>query len=68
MPVSTALSATLATPLFFIGMAGLATAGIKLALGSSEGRLVQPCIMMLNQLLLLAVEGVNVDDYFHRGE
>jgi len=65
LAVTTASStALLATPLFFVGFIGLATAGVKLVFGSSEGRLIVPMITILNQRLLLAVEGIKLEDYY----
>jgi len=60
----TAAAAMLATPLFVIGLFGLALKGVKLAFGSSEGRVIVPVVTILNQRLLLALEDVNIDQYY----
>eukprot|EP01118_Nematostelium_gracile_P003329 TRINITY_DN13806_c0_g1_i1.p1 TRINITY_DN13806_c0_g1~~TRINITY_DN13806_c0_g1_i1.p1 ORF type:complete len:143 (-),score=50.35 TRINITY_DN13806_c0_g1_i1:44-424(-) len=56
--------ALFSTPLFFIGLIGLAKTGIELTFGSTEGRLLIPTIMILNQRLLLGIEGINIDQYY----
>jgi len=59
-----ALLTTLATPLFVIGIIGLVQQGVTLGLGSSEGRLFAPIVVILHQKILCAVEGINIDDYY----
>jgi len=56
--------AVLSTPLFFIGVAGLAATGIRLLFGSSEGRVFVAVSMILNQRLFLAIEGIRIEDYY----
>merc|ERR1712137_230209 len=63
LPAAAALS-LLSTPMFIIGVFSLATGAIKLGFGSSEGRLLSPVITILNQRLLLAIEDINIDDYY----
>jgi hypothetical protein len=58
-----ASAALVATPLFIIGIAGLILSGLKLALNSSEGRCIGPVSVVLQQRLLLAAEGINLEDY-----
>jgi len=53
-----------ATPLFFIGILGLAVSGIKLIFGSTEGRVIVPVITILNQRLFLALEDIKIEDYY----
>jgi len=62
-PVATLLT-TLSTPLFVIGIIGLIQQGITMGLGSSEGRLFAPIVIILHQKILCAVEGINIDDYY----
>lgn len=60
----TAQLTLLSTPLFFLGILGLTQAGVLMVLGSSEGRLFNPVVMMLNQRLLLALEGIKIEDFY----
>lgn len=50
------------TPIFFIGVAALFISTVKLAFGSTEGRLLYPVISILNQRLILAFEDIDIDD------
>jgi len=54
----------LATPLFFLGIFGLAKTGFNLAFGSTEGRLFIPVTLILNQRILIAAEGLRIEDYY----
>jgi len=56
--------ALIATPLFVIGILGLATTGLRMIFGSSEGRVIVPMMTILNQRLLLALEGIRLEDYY----
>jgi len=53
----------LATPMLIVGFVALAANGIRIAFGSSEGRLFVPVVLILNQKFLLAVEGLRLEDY-----
>jgi hypothetical protein len=59
----TAAVASLATPLFFLGIFSLTKQAFTLGLGSSESRLFGPIVLMLNQLVLLAMEGLDITEY-----
>ena len=63
LPAAAALS-LLTTPMFIFSILTLAAGAIKLGFGSSEGRLVVPVISILNQRLVLAIEDINIDDYY----
>jgi len=64
LPFVTVSIALLSTPLFFIGVAGLCGTGLKMLFGSSEGRVFVAVCMILNQRLLLAVEGIQIEDFY----
>jgi len=54
----------LATPLFVIGVIGIIHEGLEMLLGSTEGRLIIPVIMILTQKIILATEGIKLEDYY----
>jgi len=54
----------LATPLLLVSLVGLASSAIQMGFGSTEGRLIWPIAMMLNQRLLLAIQDININDYY----
>eukprot|EP01114_Cavostelium_apophysatum_P008987 TRINITY_DN22059_c0_g1_i1.p1 TRINITY_DN22059_c0_g1~~TRINITY_DN22059_c0_g1_i1.p1 ORF type:complete len:599 (-),score=120.78 TRINITY_DN22059_c0_g1_i1:62-1858(-) len=64
----TAQLALLSTPIFFLGLLGITKTGFMLLLGSTEGRLFGPVALILNQRLLLAIEGINIDEYYFSKE
>lgn len=47
-------AALVATPMFFIGIVTLGWTAMKMAFGATEGRLVEPMIMIITQRILLA--------------
>jgi hypothetical protein len=51
------------TPLFILGIFSLIKDAITLGLGSSEGRLFGPLMVIMNQKILLAVEGIDIEDF-----
>jgi len=55
---------TLVTPVAIIGLIGLIRGGLKLTLGSSEGRIFCPIVLLLHQRLMLAVEGINIEHFY----
>jgi hypothetical protein len=59
-----AATALVSGPLLLIGILGLGAKVVKATFGSSEGRLLVPMILILNQRVLLAVEGINIDEYY----
>jgi len=64
VPLVSVSMAALATPLFILGVLGLARTGLHLAFGSNEGRVFMAVAMILNQRLLLALEGIRIEDYY----
>lgn len=60
----TAQLTLMSTPLFVLGIVGLAKTGFMMIFGSTEGRLFVPVTMILNQRLLLAAEGIKIEDYY----
>jgi len=62
--VLAAQMALLSSPLFVLGFVGLAKTGFQMLFGSSEGRLFVPVTMILNQKLLLAIEGIKIEEYY----
>lgn len=54
----------LAGPLLLVSLVGLASGAIQMGFGSSEGRLLWPIAMLLNQRLLLAMQDININDYY----
>jgi hypothetical protein len=49
------------TPLFFFILLGR---GFNMIFGSTEGRLLVPVVLIINQRLLLAAEGIKIEDYY----
>lgn len=54
----------LAGPLLLVSLVGLASGAIQMGFGSSEGRLLWPIAMLLNQRLLLAMQDININEYY----
>eukprot|EP01102_Stenamoeba_stenopodia_P018689 TRINITY_DN6903_c0_g1_i4.p1 TRINITY_DN6903_c0_g1~~TRINITY_DN6903_c0_g1_i4.p1 ORF type:complete len:306 (+),score=60.61 TRINITY_DN6903_c0_g1_i4:1191-2108(+) len=55
---------TIAMPVMILGVFGLAMEGIQSTIGSSEQALLPPLTVILNQRLLLAAEGLTIEDYY----
>jgi hypothetical protein len=62
VPITSA-AALVTTPLFILGIFSLIKDAITLGLGSSEGRLFGPLMVIMNQKILLAVEGIDIEDF-----
>lgn len=62
-PAAVGLS-VIALPVMVLGIAGLTIEGIQATIGSSEEALLGPITIILNQRLLLAAEGLSIENYY----
>ena len=51
-------------PLAIIGIVGLVTKGVSLAIGPSLPRLYGPLVFMVDQRILMAIQGLEIDSFY----